>query len=396
MTTVFLSYSHDSDRHKGMVHGLADRLATEVGLDVLIDRDVGPGGPDEGWPAWSVNQVTDADRVLIAISPEYAYRYRGLDDDTDRGKGTVAEARAINQSLYDSRGVNRRFRVVLFAPQDEGSIPQQLRAYHWFNAALEDDYQALVAWLKGAEVEAPGEDTPAGPVWSEPDLTHVLPVADRRPDFAIVRDALAGQTSERIFLFEGPSSSGKTYFLNEIINYADKVGLPWTRFDFKGAQPIESFYLKVILELKELLPRTSASDSEAPLRELADDLGELETPVLFVLDTFEKATEDASHWVSSMFLPQVRKLPGVVVVVAGQRVPDESQYPWRTLAEHRKLGPIREVDDWDDYQQRVHERVLLPRNELNALIQGTRGNVGSMRQMLDNIAEQRPVERQQD
>jgi hypothetical protein len=72
MVRVFLSYSHDDDVHKGRVHALADRLRSDPDLKIVLDRDTGPGGPDEGWPAWSERQVRDSDRVLIACSRQYA------------------------------------------------------------------------------------------------------------------------------------------------------------------------------------------------------------------------------------------------------------------------------------------------------------------------------------
>ena len=76
--------------HLTRVHALADRLAGKKGIDLILDRDTRPGGPDEGWPEWSERQVKEADHVLIACSEEYALRYGGNDDGTERGKGASA------------------------------------------------------------------------------------------------------------------------------------------------------------------------------------------------------------------------------------------------------------------------------------------------------------------
>src|SRR5262245_31336263 len=127
MPSVFLSYSHDDDDHRERVHALADRLAKEKDLNVIIDRDVAAGGPDEGWRDWSERQVIEANRVLIACTEVYTARYQGNDPDKQKGRGTVAEARTIKQFLYDSKGRNARFRVVLFDPADEAYIPHQLK-----------------------------------------------------------------------------------------------------------------------------------------------------------------------------------------------------------------------------------------------------------------------------
>ncbi len=48
MAKVFISYSHDSPLHKRRIHSLATQLRTHQ-LEVIIDQDKLPGGPDEGW-----------------------------------------------------------------------------------------------------------------------------------------------------------------------------------------------------------------------------------------------------------------------------------------------------------------------------------------------------------
>ena len=231
MVQVFLSYSHDDATHAAHVRELADRLLREKAVKVVLDRDAGPGGPDEGWPAWSERQVREADRVLIACSEVYARRYEGNHDDSDRGRGTVIEARAIQQFLYDSKGQNARFRVVLFDPSHEEHIPHQLRGYHYFLPGDPASYQQCVAWLKGGvrDTDAP---PPEGPVWPAPDTAFKLPLADRRSHFDAVRAALSGQSSNRIFLFEGDGASGKTLFLNELklVRAEDGYSLDALRF----------------------------------------------------------------------------------------------------------------------------------------------------------------------
>jgi hypothetical protein len=51
MPRVFISYSHDSDEHKAKVRAFAKRLRGDA-IDLVLDEDKEPGGPDEGWPAW--------------------------------------------------------------------------------------------------------------------------------------------------------------------------------------------------------------------------------------------------------------------------------------------------------------------------------------------------------
>jgi hypothetical protein len=381
---VFLSYSHDDDVHKGRVHALADRLRSDPDLKIVLDRDTGPGGPDEGWPAWSERQVRDSDRVLIACSRQYALRYEGKGDNSDRGRGTVIEARAIQQFLYDAKGRNARFRVVVFDPADADHIPHQLRGYHYFKLDDDSSYDDMVAWLK-ASARAAEAPAPEGLLWPKPDLEYKLALADRGPHFDAVRAALSGQSSNRIFLFKGDGASGKTQFLNELSSYAEHMGVPWTLFDFKGARSHEHFFEKLLLDLPDhLLPHTRAAKS-TPLLDFVNDLKGLKTPVLLLFDTFEKASEESCSWLETLLLPCVGSLLALVVVIGGRHVPDHTQHRrWRALAEHRVLEPIKNAEDWLDYVARVYNGSLELR-DIQTLAVATDGSPGNLRPLLEKF-----------
>ena len=47
---------------------LADYLRKAHGLDVAIDQDLLPGGPANGWPHWSEDQVRQARKVLVVCA----------------------------------------------------------------------------------------------------------------------------------------------------------------------------------------------------------------------------------------------------------------------------------------------------------------------------------------
>ena len=390
MVQVFLSYSHDDDAHKSRVHALADRLKRDADLKIVVDRDMLPGGPDEGWPAWSERQVRESDRVLIASSPQYALRYEGKDSDSDRGRGTVIEARAVQQFLYDAKGRNARFRVVVFDSTHVDHIPLQLRGYHYFTPDEDSSYNEMVAWLKasGREAEAPA---PQGLVWPMPDPDFKLALADRRPHFDAVRAALSGQSSNRVFLFEGDGASGKTQFLNELSSYAEHVGVPWTRFDFKGARPHDDFFEQALLNLpNHLLPQTCAAKSKAPLLDFVTNLKGLKTPVVLLFDTFEKASEESCLWLETKLLPRIGSLPALIVVIGGRRVPDHTQHPrWKGLADHRLLEPIKNAEDWLDYVARVHNGKIELR-DIQTLTTVTDGSPGSLRPLLEKFMKVTP------
>jgi hypothetical protein len=246
----------------------------------------------------------------------------------------------------------------------------------------------LVSWLKGraGDAEAP---TPQGPVWPEPDPEFQLPLADRRPHFDAVRNALSGRSSNRIFLLQGDGAAGKTEFLHELSAYADRVRVPWTLFDFKGARPFEEFFEAAVVDLgKELLPDTAAATAKTPFAAFLQDLQQLSTPVLLVFDTFEKASEQGKEWLEVKLLPRVRLLPAVIVVVGGRVVPDRKQFVWRALADSRVLEPIRNPEDWKEYLERVHHW-RLELHEIQLLTDAAMGQPAVLRPLLENLISQR-------
>ena len=70
---VFISYSHDSRKHKDRVLDLSDRLHAD-GIDCHIDEY--EESPPEGWPRWMVNQIKRA--AFVRCTPLSRYCWRSL------------------------------------------------------------------------------------------------------------------------------------------------------------------------------------------------------------------------------------------------------------------------------------------------------------------------------
>ena len=104
MPRVFISYSHDSDKHKVRIAALAQRLRLD-GITIVLDTDM-PGGPDEGWPRWSVRQVEEADLVLVACTDVYSQRYEA-NQLPGEGLGVASEAGA-NLAKWDRKALERQ------------------------------------------------------------------------------------------------------------------------------------------------------------------------------------------------------------------------------------------------------------------------------------------------
>ncbi len=70
---VFISYSHDSPEHEGIVWRLSDFLIEEGGIDA--DLDVHEECPREGWPQWMRNKIKTAKYVLMICTKTYKRRF---------------------------------------------------------------------------------------------------------------------------------------------------------------------------------------------------------------------------------------------------------------------------------------------------------------------------------
>src|SRR5512135_1006462 len=105
-TTIFLSYSHDSDDHRGKVLALSERLRSD-GIETLLDQYVN-GAPAEGWPRWMMNQLDKATYVLVVCTKTYYRRFRGHEK-PGKGKGVDWEGTLITNELYGVRTQTLRF-----------------------------------------------------------------------------------------------------------------------------------------------------------------------------------------------------------------------------------------------------------------------------------------------
>lgn len=136
---VFVSYSHDSPRHKARVLELSNRLREE---GIACQIDAYHEAPPEGWPRWMLNQVEDADYVLVVCTESYERRFRGKDQQ-GKGKGAKWEGAIITQQLYDAELHNTRFIPMLFDSSDEPHIPIVLRGTTYYDVSAEDGYLKL-------------------------------------------------------------------------------------------------------------------------------------------------------------------------------------------------------------------------------------------------------------
>jgi hypothetical protein len=122
---IFISCSHDSQEHRDHVLTLSDRLRAD-GIDCHIDQyEV---SPPEGGPRWMVNQIEDADFVLVVCTESYERRFRGKEEN-GKGLGAQWEGPIVTQEIYDAAVRNTNFIPVLFSPHHSAYIPIVLHRY---------------------------------------------------------------------------------------------------------------------------------------------------------------------------------------------------------------------------------------------------------------------------
>ena len=162
---VFISYSHDSETHRDLVLGLANRLRND-GVESWIDQYV-PSFPVQGWLRWMKSEIEQADFVLLVCTPRYLQRFNG--EDTEGGRGVNFEGVIISQTLYNHYYRNTKFIPVLPPQGCFEHLPLELQAYSAYK--LDTDYQDLYRLLTdqpkvtpppvGQVVQLPGKANPA-------------------------------------------------------------------------------------------------------------------------------------------------------------------------------------------------------------------------------------------
>jgi hypothetical protein len=76
----------------------------------------------------------------------------------------------------------------------------------------------------------------------------------------------------------------------------------------------------------------------------------LRQPVLVVFDTYEDAADNKTvvNWLNQ-FLTEVETALGLIVIVAGQSLPDYRKASWGDLVLHLPLNHITEIAHWEPW-----------------------------------------------
>jgi len=224
---VFISYSHDSEKHRKFVRGISDRLRHE-GLDCQIDQYIN-GFPPEGWPRWMEKQIENADFVLLVCTSSYLKRYRG--EEREGGRGATFEGVVISQTLYEHYYQNTKFIPVIPVDGSLDHVPLPLKGYTCYT--LPGDYDQLYRVLtEQAEYIAP----PIGSMRVMPTanddsahriiLNRLLDIPGkffgRLAELQLLDDAWTNHETY-IIQFIAPGGTGKTKLLHHWLNRTDDI-----------------------------------------------------------------------------------------------------------------------------------------------------------------------------
>jgi tetratricopeptide (TPR) repeat protein len=186
---VFISYSHDSEEHMDQVLLLANRLRTE-GIDCTIDQY--EQSPAKGWHRWMMDEIEEADFVLMIFTMKYTRHFWSKEEDAT-AMGLAWEGAIISQDFYSQQGKNSKYIPVLFSSENTDAIPKMLRNTSRYDLRNSNGYEQLYRRLTNR------------PENTEPELgiLQKLPANERKHIFNLPVERLDIKEEERCNLPRG-------------------------------------------------------------------------------------------------------------------------------------------------------------------------------------------------
>jgi hypothetical protein len=229
----------------------------------------------------------------------------------------------------------------------------------------------------------PKLSTPAS--WPQAAPGYSPALANRSAEFNGFVSILQVDAKARAVFFEGPANHGKTMLVKECRKYAEHVLSPsaCVTIDFKNGSS-KRFVLETIqLQMPAMFPGLTASTPQ--VSDLRAAIHELSQPVVFFIDAYEKASDEARELVELM-LGDIRRLPNVRLMLAGQDVPNHEHSLWVESVAHIEVLPITNHLEWKGYASQYLGDVDAAHVE--GLTLATKGVPGIIRPFLEALVKE--------
>ncbi|MEM8973282.1 MAG: TIR domain-containing protein [Pseudomonadota bacterium] len=149
--TVFISYSHDTEKHKTWVRCLAERLM-ESGIDVLLDQfDVALGS---NLPLFMEKGLTESDRVIVVCTDIYNER-------ANRGAGGAGYEKMIASAALYQNQESRKFIPIVRSVISDNKLPTFMAGRLYEDFSNENDFDHAFERLARDILNSPSLKKPA-------------------------------------------------------------------------------------------------------------------------------------------------------------------------------------------------------------------------------------------
>lgn len=127
---IFISYSHDNEKHKKWVLNLSKSLISD-GIDVLLDQwNLEPG---QDIPHFMEKSISDSDYVVMVCSSKYVEK-------ANNGKGGVGYEKMILTSDY-MKGINEGKVIPIIRNNPSDKVPTFISSKYYLNFNDDTDYE---------------------------------------------------------------------------------------------------------------------------------------------------------------------------------------------------------------------------------------------------------------
>lgn len=249
-------------------------------------------------------------------------------------------------------------------------------------------------------------------------------IANRTKEVQLFNQIVQGSFAKRILLIEAQSGLGKTWLLarfkhalptNTLCVQVDlksaQRGIPYIFSCVRSRLGEERFsrlnaavqqYLSSGVEVSDttmigkdnqlsvVLSNVDESTRNFRLTELREaffhDLRKIPQKLVFLFDSYDKAPTELADWLGGEFLGGVVETHKLIVVIAGQRIPQPT-IEWMDLHHCCRLEAILDREAW--YQYSKDSKLPFNQDELKVAIDYFDGNPAEIVKMLETLVRKR-------